>query len=127
MFTFCGEPVGQRHDDREDHGGGADHGGSDQHGLGRGLEGVAGAVVLFEQILGALEVHVDVEVLLELLLDVGNLLDQRQLVNRLGVVGDRSVGIDGDRHRAHAEKSEGHQAEGEDGSRNHQRFQAPWC
>ena len=41
----------------------------------------------------------------------GNLLDQRQLVNRLGVVGHRAVGVDRDGHRAHAEKSEGHQTE----------------
>jgi hypothetical protein len=45
----------------------------------------------------------------------GNLFDGRQLVDRLGVVGDRAVAIDGDRHRAHAEEAEGDQAEGEHG------------
>ena len=40
----------------------ADDGGADQHGLGGRLEGVAGAVVLLEQLLGVLEVGVDAEV-----------------------------------------------------------------
>ena len=57
---------------------------------------------------------VEAEVLLDLLLDAGDALDQRQLVDRLGVVGDRAVGVDGDGHRAHAEEAEGDQAEGED-------------
>ena len=60
-----GEAVGERHDDGENHGGGADDGGADQHGLGGGFEGVAGAVVGFEHFLGALEVDVDVVVLLQ--------------------------------------------------------------
>ena len=109
------------HDDREDHGGGADHRGADEHGLGRGLEGVAGAVVLLEEVLGRLEVDVEAVVLPDLLLDAGDRLDERQLVDRLGVVGDRAVGVDGDRHRAHAEEAEGHQAEGEDRGRHHER------
>ncbi len=50
------------HDDGEDHRGGADDRGADQHRLGRGFEGVAGAVVLFQQMLGALEVDVEAEV-----------------------------------------------------------------
>ena len=62
-------PVGQQHDDREDHRRGADHRGADQHRLGRRLEGVAGAVVLLEEVLGLLEVGVEAEVLLDLLLD----------------------------------------------------------
>ena len=41
----------------------------------------------------------------------GNLLDQRKFVDRLRVVRDRAVGIDRDRHRAHAQKAESHQAE----------------
>ena len=65
---FCGEAVGERHDDREDHRGGADYRGADQHGLGGRLEGIAGAIVLFQQILGAFEIHVDAEVLLDLCL-----------------------------------------------------------
>ena len=51
--------AGQRHDDREDHRRRADDGRADQHRLGGRLERVAGAVVLLEQILGALEVHVE--------------------------------------------------------------------
>ena len=54
-----------------------------------------------------------VEILLEFGFDVGNLLDQRKFEDRLGVVGDRAVGIHGDGDRAHAQESEGHQAEGE--------------
>ncbi len=57
---------------------------------------------------------VEAEVLLDLLLDVGDGLDERQLVDRLRVVGDRAVGVDRDGHRAHAEEAEGDEAEGED-------------
>ena len=43
----------------------------------------------------------------------GNVLDQAQLVDALGVVGDRAVAVDRDGHRTHAEEAEGHQTEGE--------------
>ena len=59
--------------------------------------------------------------LLELCLDAGDLFDLRQLVDRLRVVGDRTVRVDGDRHRAHAEEAERDQAEREDRRRHHQR------
>ena len=117
----------ERHDDGEDHGGGADDGGADQHRLGRGLEGVAGAVVLLEQVLGAFEVTVDVVVFLSSLLMSGTRLDQGKLVDRLGVVGHRAVGVYGDGHRAHAEEAEGHQAEGEHGGRQHHLAEAHAC
>ncbi len=60
------QSAGEAHDDREDHGGCAHHGGADQHRLGRCLEGVARAVVFFQQVLGAFKVHVDAEFLLDL-------------------------------------------------------------
>ena len=120
LVHVVGEAVGERHDDRENHGGGADHGRADQHGLRRGFERVASAVVFFEQVLGALEVHVDVEIRLQFLLDVRNLLDQRKLVDGLRVVGHRPVGIHGDGHRAHAQESKRHQAEREHRRGNHQ-------
>ena len=50
----------------------ADDGGADEHRLGGRLERVAGAVVLFEQILGALEVDVEAVLALQALLDAGN-------------------------------------------------------
>ena len=56
------QPVGERHDDREDHRRRADDGRADEHGLGGRLERVAGAVVLLEVVLGALEVDVEAEV-----------------------------------------------------------------
>ena len=99
---------------REDHRRRADDGGADEHRLRRRLEGVAGAVVLLEEVLGLLEVDVEAEVLLDLLLDVRDGLDDRELVDALRVVGDRAVGVDGDGDRAHAEEAEGHEAEGED-------------
>jgi hypothetical protein len=52
--------------------------------------------------------------LLDLLLDARDRLDEAELVDRLGVVGDGAVGVDGDGHRAHAEEAEGHEAERED-------------
>jgi hypothetical protein len=108
------QSLGQQHDDREDHRGGADHGSADEHRLGGRLEGVARAVVLFQVFLGRLEVRLEAEVLLDLLFDVGNRLDEGELVDRLRVVGDRAVGVDRDGHRAHAEEAEGDQTERED-------------
>src|SRR6266446_3694140 len=108
---------------REDHRGGPDDRRADQHGLGRRLEGVAGAVVLLEQVLGRLEIHVDAVVALERLRHVRNLLDEGQLEDRLGIIGDGAVGIHRDRHRPHAEEAERDQAEREDRRRDHQRPQ----
>ena len=65
------------------------------------------------------KLHVEAEVLLQLLLDAGNALDGRQLVDRLRVVGHRTVRVHGDRHRAHAEEAERHEAEGEHRRRQH--------
>ena len=66
---FCAEAVGEGDDDREDHRRRADDGGADEHGLRGRLEGVAGAVVLLEEVLGLLELDVEAEVLLDLVLD----------------------------------------------------------
>src|SRR6185312_4068468 len=72
IIYVLGKTVGKRHDDGENHGGGTDHGGTNQDRLGRSLKRVASAVIFFQQILGAFEVCVDVEVLLQFLLNVGN-------------------------------------------------------
>ena len=114
ILYVMGQSAGQGHDDGENHRGCADHGGADQHRLGRSLEGVAGSIVGFQQVLGAFELHVDVVVLLQLGFDAGNGFDQRQLVDRLSIVGDRPVGIHGNRHRTHAQEAERHEAKGED-------------
>ncbi len=45
---------------------------------------------------------------------LGMRLDDRELVDALRVVGDRTVRVDGERDRAHAEEAEGHEAERED-------------
>ncbi len=118
------QSAGQGHDDRENHRGCAHHGCADQHRLGRSLEGVAGSIVGFEQMLCAFELHVDVEVLLQLSFDAGNIFDQRQLVDGLRIVGDRPVGIHGNRDRAHAQEAERDQAKREDGRSQHQ--VQPW-
>ena len=115
------QTVGQRHDDGEDHGGGADYGRSDQHRLGGGFEGIAGAVVFLQVVLAFLEVGLKSEIFLDLAFDVRNLLDSGKLENRLSVVGDRPVGIDRDGDWAHAQEPECHQAECEDRRRDHQR------
>ena len=115
-----GQSVGQGHDDREDHRGCAHHGGADQHRLCRSLECVAGSIVGFQQVFCAFELHVDVEVLLQLSFDAGNIFDQRQLVDGLSIVGNRPVGIDGNRHRPHAQEAERDQAKREDGRSQHQ-------
>ena len=61
---------------------------------------------------------------LSCVLDARDLLDQRQLVHRLRVVGHRTVRVDGDRHRAHAEEAERDEAEREHGRGDHQRADA---
>ena len=114
------QPVGEGHDDRKDHRGGTDDGGTDEHGFGGRLEGVAGAIVGLQQILGAIEVDVEAEVPLDFGLDVGDLLDQRKLIHRLGIVGDRAVGINRDGDRAHTEEPKSHQPESEHRGSDHQ-------
>ena len=51
-FCDCGgvgEAVGEHHDDGEDQGGCADDGGADEDGFGSGFEGIACAVVFFQE------------------------------------------------------------------------------
>ena len=124
---FGCQAVGERHDDREDHGGRAHHRGADQHRFRRRLERVARAVVLFQIVLALVEIGSEAEILLDLTLDSGDLFDGRKLENGLGVVGHRTVGIHRDGHRAHAEKSERHQTEGEHGRGQHQAGQSRTC
>ena len=54
--------VFEQHDDAENHRGRADHRRADEHRLGRGLEGVARAVTLFQFELGVFEVRREPEV-----------------------------------------------------------------
>ncbi len=53
-----GEPVCEGHHDGKNHGSRAHYGGADQHRLCRSLESVAGAVILFQQMLGAVKIQV---------------------------------------------------------------------
>ncbi len=78
---IAGQSVGQRHDDGKNHGGRPDHGSTDQHRLGSSLESIARAVVGFEQVLGAFEIHVDVEIALQFGLDIRYILDQGQFIH----------------------------------------------
>ena len=71
------QTFGQRHDDRKDHCRGADDRGANQNRLGSRLESIAGAVILFEQVLGALKNHV--VVLLEFFDDVWLMFNEREL------------------------------------------------
>src|SRR5207244_460879 len=67
LVHISGKPVGERHDNGEDHGRGADYGSANQYRFRGCLEGVSGAVVGFQQVLGAIKFHIDIEVLLDLL------------------------------------------------------------
>src|SRR5947199_9067292 len=69
--------------------------------------------------LGTLEVHVDVELTLDLC--NWNLLDQRKLIHGLRVVSHRTIRVDGDSDRAHSEEAEGYKPEREDGGCEHER------
>ena len=55
-------------DDGKDHRRGAYDSRSDQHGFGGGLEGIAGPIVFFQQLLGLFEVDVKPVILFDLLL-----------------------------------------------------------
>src|SRR5437868_15075895 len=68
----------------------------------------------------AREVYVLAEVALDLCFDVGNLLDEREFIDRLRVVCDGAVRVNGNRHRPHAKKTEGDETEGEDRRGDHQ-------
>src|SRR5579859_4686530 len=114
------QSVGERHDDGEDHRGGAHHRGADQNRLGGGLERIARTVVGLQHFFGQAEIHVHVIVPLEFLPNVRNLFDLRKLIDRLRVVRHRAVGIHSDGHRAHAQKTEGHQPKCEHGRSQHQ-------
>ena len=57
----------------------------------------------------------------------GSDCDRRQLEDRLGVVGDRAVGIDGDRHRPHAQEAERDQAERKHARGEHQLIRGLDC
>ena len=119
IVDVLAQAFGERHDDRKDHRGCPDDRCADQHGFGSSLEGVAGAVVGFQHFLGAPKIHVDVVILLELSFDARNLFNQGKLIDRLRIVGDRTVGVDGNGHRAHAKKAESHQTEGKHGRSEH--------
>ncbi len=116
------EPGGQQHDDGENHRRRSDNRRAYEHRLGGRFEGIARTVVFLEQRLGRGEIRREAVVALDLLLDPGSLLDHRQLENRLRVVGDRPIGVDGDRHGPHSEKAKRDEAERKHGSGNHQRI-----
>ena len=120
VLDAAAQVVGQADNDGEDHGGGAHDRGADEDGLGGGLEGVAGAVVVLQEVLGPLLPGGEAEVSADLGVDVVDILDVGELVDALGVVGDRAVGVDGDGHWPHPQEAEGDQIEGEDGRGRHE-------
>src|SRR5204862_1267061 len=99
----------------KDHRGGADYGRADQHRFRRGLKRISCAVVLFEEFLGLLEFRIKAELGLNVLMDPWEFFDGRELINRLSIVCDGTIGIDCDRHRSHPQKTERHETEGKDG------------
>src|SRR5262249_5647806 len=105
--------TGQDNDNGENHGCRADHRGTNEDRLRGGLEGVAGAIVFLEVVLGFLELWYETEVSPDFFLDVGNRLDEREFVHRLRVVGDWAIGINGDGDRTHAKKAKSDEAKGE--------------
>ena len=103
----------EQQDDREDHGRCTAHRSADEHRFGRRLEGVSGPVVGFEVEFTHFEIGIESEIPLDLLLDAGDVFGLRQLEDGLGVVRYRTVAVDRDVDRAHAEESVGNQTEGE--------------
>lgn len=118
------QAVGQHHDDREDQRRRTDDRGADQHGFGRGLERIARAVVLFQEMLPLFEVRVEAELLLDFVSCVRLAGQRRQFKDRLRVVGYGAVRINRDCHRPHAQEAKRDQAEGEHRGREHKVTQA---
>ena len=113
---FDTEGLLNHQDEGEDHSGGTHHGGTDKDGLGGGFEGVACTVVGLEVVFGLLEVGLEAELLLHFLGGLLHIvLDEGELVDALGVVGHRTVGINSDGDRTHTEHTESHKAKGKDG------------
>ena len=83
-------------------------------GRGPGLEGVTSAILSFQDVLGDVPPGGESVVLLELVGDVRDIFDSRQLVDALGVIGHRTIRVDSDRHRTHAEEAKGDETESED-------------
>src|SRR5687768_18606922 len=73
--------------------------------------------------LAAVEIGIESEVPTDLLARPRLAGNRRELKNRLGVVGNRAIRIDGDRDRPHPQKAEGNQSEGKYGWREHNRAQ----
>ena len=121
VFEIFGQPRRQHHDDGKNHRRRPDDRRADQHRLGRGFERVAGAVIFLEQVFGRGEIGREPVAVPEFLLHARNVLDERQLEDRLRVVGHRSVRVDGNRHRSHPQKSERDQTERKYRRRLHQR------
>ena len=108
---LVGQLLGEVHDDREDHRRRTHHGRANQNWLRGRLESVAGTIIFFEEVLRLLELDIESEFAADFFLDVRDAFNQRQLVNRLGVVRHRTVRVDGNRHWSHAQKTERHQTE----------------
>ncbi len=104
----------EQDDDSENHRGCPDDGRADEDRFGRGLEGVPRAVRGLEIELCLLKVHIDAEVFLDDLFGVLAALDHRELIDGLGIVGNRAKTVHGDRHRTHSQETERDETEGED-------------
>ena len=113
--------IGQAHDRGEDHRGCAHDCRADEHRLGRGLKGVARAVVFLEVVLGLLELRFETVYPLDFRCGVGDGFNGGQLIHGLCVVGDRAIGVDRDGHRAHAQEAERDEAKREDRRGGHER------
>ncbi len=97
------------------------YGCADQHRLCRSLERIARAVIGFQPVLCGFKVHIEAEVLLQLRFNAGNIFNQRQLVDRLSIVGNRAIRVDSNRDRPHAKEAKRDQSKRKDRRSQHQR------
>ena len=68
--------------------------------------------------LGLLPVGLEAKLLFNLLLGLLLVvLDERELIHRLGIVGHGAITVDCDGHRTHAQHTERHQTKSEDGGK----------
>ena len=121
---MLGQAIGERHDNRKNHGGRAHYGRADQHRLRGCLKRVARAIVLFQVFLAFFKVGSEPEIFLDFFGDARHLLNGREFKHGLGIVRHWSVRVHRNGHWAHPEKTERHQAESENCRRHHQALQA---
>jgi hypothetical protein len=105
----------EQDDDPEYHCRRADDRGANQHRLGRGFEGVAAAVRLFEEVFRVFEIRFETKFFHNIVLNAFEGFNLAQFIDGLRVIGHRAVTVHSNGDGPHAQKTKGHETKGKDG------------